>query len=161
MTEPIITGAAVEPPQTASAAPEPDTALSDTDENDDDAQGGDDGKAAHLRKRAQDAEAARDLLADQLTRTRQTIVDQALTARGFDNERVRAAANVDVESLVDEETGLLDAGRLAAAIEEAAGDLGVKPPSRRPLPLPHVGRGGGDRPVPDGLQAFREAFGAN
>jgi hypothetical protein len=146
-------------PEIPSGAPEPDSAVEGTAENDDAAQDADDGKAAKLRKRAQKAEAERDQLAGTLARTRRMIVDAALIARGFDSERLRTAAGVDVETVLTDD-GTIDAAKLSTVIEAAAADLGVKEPSRRPLPLPVAGRGGGDRPEPDGLAQFREAFGA-
>lgn len=149
----------VEAAQTDSGTTEPDTAVSDMPENDDVLQDDpdDDAKSSKLRKRAQAAEQERDQLAATLTATRQAIVDRALTEAGMDT-RMLSVVGVELNDLVDEGSGLVDAGKLAAVIDQA--QQVVTPKSRRPAPNPLVGRGGGDRPEPDGLQTFREAFGA-
>jgi hypothetical protein len=146
----------VEATQTDSGAPQPDAAVSDIAENDQDADA-DDTKSSKLRHRAQQAETERDALTAVLDGQRREIVTAALTAAGFDSDRLRSAAAIDFESILGDD-GLVDPGKLASAIEAAAEDLHVTPPSRRPRPNPLVGRGGGDQPTPDGLQQFREAF---
>jgi hypothetical protein len=170
MTEPITTDtpegavAAAESPATGltdapAVGTTPDAPQGDTGDDSADDDPADDGKAARYRKRAQAAEAERDKLTATLTATRQQIVDAALTARGFDNDRLKAAAAIDVADVLDDD-GQVDPALLAAAVDAAAEDLNVRAPSRRPIPNPLVGSASNDRPLPDGLQAFREAFAA-
>jgi hypothetical protein len=154
-TETVAQDAQDDPVADAAVDAKGDTEIEPQDAADDP----DDGKSSKLRKRAQAAEQERDELADTLTRTRQAIVDRALGEAGL-NKRLLTAAGYTLDSLVDDESGLISSDKLSAAVDEAVREFGVTPKSRRPAPNPLVGRGGGDKPEPDGLQTFREAFGA-
>jgi hypothetical protein len=107
---------------TDSNTPEPDA-------DDDSQQGGTDiekarREAARYRTRLRDVEAERNTLRDRLTNQQQADIDRACAAARL-TERHVAAAGINLENMVDGESGLLDADRLAHTVEMARREFGV------------------------------------
>ncbi|OHV03889.1 hypothetical protein [Mycobacterium talmoniae] len=129
------------------------TADAETDDGDDQ---GDIGKvrreAAKLRTRAKTAEAERDQANELLARTRQSIVDDALTTAGVD-PRLLTAAGHSIESFIDADTGLIDRDQLAEAIEAVRDEF--------KLPrgfTPNRSQGAGGQPPPPAKPSLADAF---
>lgn len=126
----------------SSAAPEAET---DTDAQDhaDDPTAGDGenvaNEAKRYRLRLRETERERDALQQLLDRTRQAIVDHAVSAAGMD-PRLMTAAGHTMETLVGDD-GLIDHDALSAAIDTTAREFRV-PPSGL-TPNPQQGSGGG------------------
>ena len=86
------------------------------------------------RRRAQEAETERDNLRELLTRTRQTIIDTAVTRAGIDPRLMTAAGRDNLEEYLTDD-GMIDPGKLDAAITATATEF-----RRRPIPDPTLGR---------------------
>jgi hypothetical protein len=91
------------------------------------------GRAAAYRKRAQEAEAAREAaearageLAGQLQQLQRAQVEQAATAAGIKPAALFAVA--DLAGLLDD-AGLPDPAKINAAVKAAREQLGIKPPT--------------------------------
>ncbi|SBS79644.1 hypothetical protein MHPYR_880002 [uncultured Mycobacterium sp.] len=115
----------------------------------------DDGKAAKLRKRAQEAEAERDTLRAQLTATMDRVLDNE-AERIKVNPALLRAAGLNASDYVGED-GALDIAGLAAAIEAKRAELGLP---RKPQPVPSAGRGRGDALNEAGSAAWDDVFSA-
>lgn len=145
------TSETVQPP----ASNEP-PASTDADEHDDD---GDSAarkarrEAAGLRKRLRDTETERDELRDALTRQQQAIIDRDCAAASLTDRHV-AAAQIGLETMRDDETGLIDTERLEQAISTAVREFR---PSRPPSPNYQQGRATG-QPGENAAEAFAKAF---
>jgi hypothetical protein len=103
--------------------------------------GGHGNREVKLRKRAQAAEADRDELRDILARTRQAIVDKALSDAQLD-PRLLAAAGHDVDSLIGDD-GLIDPAALHDTIAAVAEEFRLPKPPNPLRPNPQQGIGSG------------------
>lgn len=126
------------------AAPEIADAIDDPtpdqveDPDDPNAEHGDDGKAAKLRKRAQEAEAERDSLRAQLTSALDGVLDHEADRIKVNPALLRAAGLNAADYVGDD--GAVDIPGLAAAVEAKRAELGL-PRRAQPNPLAGLGRG--------------------
>ena len=109
-------------------------------------------QAAKYRERLREAESERDLANELLTRTRQSVVDDALTAADID-PRLLAAAGHSVESLINPESGLIDRARLTEAIEAVRDEFKIP----RGF-TPNRSQGAGGEPLPPAKPSLADAF---
>ncbi|MCG7583678.1 hypothetical protein [Mycolicibacterium sp. OfavD-34-C] len=130
------------PPVSEPGSQDDDGAEDDADDQDDDT---DDGSRTNREKRyrlrLRDAERQRDEARDLLARTRQAIVDTAVTAAGVD-PRLMVAAGHTVDTLLGED-GLIDPDKLAEAIAATGWEFRVTPKGRPPQPNPAQGHQSG------------------
>lgn len=122
-----------------------DTGTDDDQDQEDDGDQDAGGRGeAKQRRRAQKAERERDALADTLARTRQSIVDRAVSAAGLD-PRLLTAAGHTADSLVGDD-GLIDHDALADAIAATKREFRV---SNGLQPNPQQGHAGGHGRAPE------------
>jgi hypothetical protein len=87
-------------------------------------------EAAGLRRRLREVEAERDALRDTLTRQQQAVIDRDCGASRL-SERHIAAAEINLENMLDDETGLIDTERLSQMISMAVRDFRpARPPEK-------------------------------
>ncbi len=98
----------------------------------------------------------RDSLAELLARTRESIVDQALTAADID-PRLFTAAGHTIDGLLAADE-LIDPEKLNDAVTDTRAMQ--TPPARRPAPNPLVGGGSDAEPAESGKEVWARAFGA-
>lgn len=110
----------------------------DDDQDDGKGDGKASGEAKRYRLKLRAAEKERDELAELLGRTRQAIVTGATEAAGLTQRHI-AAAEISVENLLTDD-GLIDADKLADAVNAAVAEFGIRRP---PAPNPQQGRPGG------------------
>lgn len=122
---------------------------------DDPAGDGDDGKAAKLRKRAQEAETERDSLRTQLSSTLDRVLDYEAERIKVNPALLRAAGLSAADHVGDD--GVLDITGLAEAIEAKRVELGIP---RKPQPNPLAGSGRGDALVGGGRADWDGVFGS-
>ncbi|WP_204806750.1 hypothetical protein [Mycobacterium riyadhense] len=116
----------------------PDDTPDDDDENaDDDRLRQANREAAKYRRELRAAEKARDEALDLLARTRQQVLDDAITRAGIDPRLVTATGH-SINDFITED-GLLDLPRVAATVATVTDELNVHV-TRRPDPVPGLGR---------------------
>jgi hypothetical protein len=165
-SEPDVQAAGQPPGSTGDERPpasEPDSDDPDDAEHDDD---GDSAarkarrEAAGLRKRLREtegrlteAETERDTLRDTLTRQQQAVIDRDCDAARLSQHHI-AAAKIDLENMLDGETGLLDTKRLEQTISAATTEFHIARP-----PAPNMQQATAIRlPGESASQQFAAAF---
>lgn len=161
-------------PQTSSGAPEPASAgpgssdeATGVEESDDETPGsiGPDAideriqqahrEAAKYRRQLRAVEKERDDAVDLLARTRQQMLDDAITRAGGDPGIVAYDGHGIDEFLT--ENGTLDLGQVPAIVAEVNARHGIVKP-RRPDPVPGLGSVTSPRPALTGQERFASAF---